>query len=75
MYLLDLFVFKEHFDEEERIYTLSFNIPDASAIWSCFDKSTVSNITNDIEKNLLSRFDSIFEDGLFIFLYSFGYDD
>ena len=74
MYLKELFAFNQHFNEENRVYTLSFDIPEASDIWSWFDEDTVSSITDDVEENLLKRFDSVFERGLFISMYDWGDD-
>jgi len=74
MYLKELFAFNQHFNEGNRVYTLSFDIPEASDIWSLFDEDTVSSITDDVEENLLKRFDSVFERGLFISMYDWGDD-
>ena len=70
--LTDLFEFETEYSATTKIFTMKFEIPEAQTLWSLFDEESVSDIDEKAEKNLLRRFDSLFNSGHFLFLVDWG---
>ena len=74
-FMVDSSLISESYSKSEKLYKLNFEIPQASTLWALFDSSTVSDINEDIEKDLLSSIDSLFEEGRFITLFDWLFDE
>jgi len=75
MDISDLFKFDESYDSSKKILELKFEIPQAVELWNCMDPETVSDITPEIENQLLLAIDELFNNGRFIELFTYGWPD
>jgi hypothetical protein len=69
MYISDLFEFTETFNKEERVFYLSYKIPEATAVGSYFHNEPVTHVSEDAEQALINMFNSFAKYGEFIQFY------
>jgi hypothetical protein len=75
MDFLAFFKFNEFYDSLNKTLTLKFEIPQAADLWNCMDPETESDITEEIDNQLLLDMDKFFNDGRFIKLFVYGWPD
>jgi hypothetical protein len=71
----ELFKFNEFYDSLKKILTLKFEVPQAVDLWNCMDPESVSDITEEIDNQLLLDMDKFFNEGRFIELFVYSWPD